>query len=487
MTLRVGVGGIVHETNTYSETPTTVADFDIFHGGEIIERAAGTRTAGAGVIETLRELGAEPIPTLFATAQPSGVIDHDDYERLRSVLLDEIEARGPFDAFILNLHGAAVTSRLDDVETDLCHVARRALGNVPLAATFDLHANMSGAIARPLDLMFGYRNYPHTDMYETGERAARASMSLIGSEPRPHIYVEPLPMLLPPSATEPGFVGHEMNELAQRVENAEGLFDLSIFHGFPYSDVPEPGVRVVATAADMARASSAAKKVARWIWENKDRFLPEIFDEHEALSLALRSGPGPIVVNDTSDNCGAGAPGDGTHVLRAMIAMGIDNACLSFIVDPEVAKQAHAEGVGATIEVRLGGKTDRLHGEPIHARAEVRALSDGDVRLTAMARGLLVRHGRMARLGIDGIDVLVGSRRAQTFDPEVFLLHGIDVREFRIVVVKSTHHFRAGFKGIASKIITADTPGLSSGRIESFPHDRRATPLWPIDRDASWP
>ncbi|HVM55710.1 MAG TPA: MlrC C-terminal domain-containing protein, partial [Acidimicrobiales bacterium] len=195
----------------------------------------------------------------------------------------------------------------------------------------------------------------------------------------------------------------------------------------------------------------------------------------------------PVVINDTSDNPGGGTPGDATHVLRAFLDAGLEDACFAMICDPETVQQAITAGVGATIDVRLGGKHDDLHGEPIDAPAYVHSISDGKVTLTGpMLNGVTLRLGPMVRLTIRGVDVIVSSAASQTFDPEVFLLHGIDVRRYRYVGLKSSQHFRAGFGDLAAEIITADSPGLTSQRVEVFHHTRPPGPLWPVDPAATY-
>lgn len=200
------------------------------------------------------------------------------------------------------------------------------------------------------------------------------------------------------------------------------------------------------------------------------------------------------MLNETADNTGCGAPGDSTHLLRAMIASGLPagSACFSTIYDPEVAAQAHAAGVGATIDVQLGGKLDpEMHGAPILGRATVRTLTDGEFKLVGpMNTNGIVRLGLSARLEISGVDVVVASERVQTLDIGSFALHGIDIATYKLVGLKSSTHFRAGMTPHASQIITADEPGLASGRLEVFESLRQHAPQvahWPIAADAEYP
>ncbi|MDP2872130.1 MAG: MlrC C-terminal domain-containing protein [Bacillota bacterium] len=195
-----------------------------------------------------------------------------------------------------------------------------------------------------------------------------------------------------------------------------------------------------------------------------------------------------MVINEPSDNAGGGAPSDGTHLLRAMLEAGLENCCFGFIHDPAVVEQAHKAGVGRTVRVSLGGKYDKLHGDPLDIEVYVKCLTDGRfVMQSPMSRGLKVDLGRMARLQVGGMDILVSTVRTQTLSPDAFLLHGIDVMQCKIVGLKSIQHFRAGFQPIAKAIITADTPGLTTRNVTYYPRRNTPRPIWPLDKDAYYP
>jgi microcystin degradation protein MlrC len=224
------------------------------------------------------------------------------------------------------------------------------------------------------------------------------------------------------------------------------------------------------------------------VWELRDAFRVEPAPPAEACRLATAAPGKPVVLNEASDNPGGGGPGDGTHLLRAMIEAGLSDACYGSIFDPETAAQAHAAGAGRTIDVALGGKIDPLHGEPIRMPAYITALTDGRfIQQSPVGRGAQVDLGKMARLVIGGVDVLVYSQgKSQTLDAEVFLLHGIDVMRYKIVALKSSNHFRAGFEPIAHEIIRVDTPGLVSADLFSYPYRRLTRPIAPLDDEVEW-
>ncbi|HTO09873.1 MAG TPA: M81 family metallopeptidase, partial [Myxococcota bacterium] len=442
--MRVALASFQHETNTYCPEPTRFADFRVTRGGELLRRAKGTRTALGGLATGLEEIGAERVPLLAAGAQPSGTIEAGAWARLCAELELALARAGPVDALALALHGAAVAEGCDDPEGELCARLRARIGpDVPFVATFDLHGNVSQAMADALDLPFPCRAYPHVDTWERGVAAARALRPLAARAVRPVTRVERLPLLVPPTPTGAG-PGAAIRARFAEAARRTGLLACEFFHGFPWADTPLAGAAVAVVAdADPELAQDAARELARYVWDLRESLRPVTLSCVEAVERALGLPGRPIVVAEAGDNPGGGAPGDGTHLLRALLDADPEGACFGFIADPEVARAAHAAGIGAKLDVSLGGKRDRLHGEPLRARAEVTALSHGRVSPRAMLAGVELNLGPMARLRIGRVDVLVSSRSQQVFDPEVFRMHGIDVRRAKLVALKSAQHFRA--------------------------------------------
>lgn len=492
--MRIALGGISHETNTYADAvtgPTGLESFVVRRGDEIL-RMRDTATFTGGFIDACDAIGAEPLPTLWAYCNPSGTITADAYATLRRELLERLTACPPVDAVALEVHGAGVVDGLDDLEGDLATAVRDLVGpDVPIVAALDLHGNVTDRMAEALDAFFGNELYPHTDAYERGHEAVSAVPRILGGEWAPVTRIAHLPMALPPATTDAGQPAAEMNELCRTIEDRPGVIDCTVFHGFPYVDVAPLGVHVVVTTdgdPDLARTS--AEEVGRWIWAHRERFRHEAHSPEGAVQAAAKlaaAGTRPVVVNETSDNPGGGSPGDGTHLLRAMLDADLQDAAFGFVADPEVADAAHRAGVGARIDVRLGGKHGDLHGEPVETTATVRTLSDGRIVLQHMLKGVRLNLGPSARLRCGGVDVIVTTHPFQTMDAEIFLLHGIDVGRCSVVGLKSSHHFRAGFRHLAGAILTADSPGLTTNEVEVFEHTKASRPLWPHDPGATWP
>lgn len=483
---RFAVGGISHETNTYCKEPTPLSDFKILRGDEILDTFRGVRFYIGGMVDAARDHDATLVPVYFAQATPSGTIARDAYQTMLSELVAGIEAAMPLDGVVLALHGAGVVEGTPDLEGHLVRAVREVVGpDARIVVTLDLHGNITQEMADAVDMCFGVHYYPHTDGYERGVEAVNALAKLLRGEIDPVIHVERIPAIIT-AATTNLYPANAVNELCWRMEMRPGILDCTFFHGFARSDIPNTGAQIIVTAdGDRELARSTAKEVAHWVWEHREDFLPDLRTPADAISEALAIEGGPVVINEPSDNAGGGAPSDGTHLLRAMIEAKLENACFGFIHDPEVVEQAHRAGVGTTLRVSLGGKYDRLHGDPLDIEVYVKCLTDGRfTREGPMSKGLKVDLGRMARLQIGGIDILVSTVRTQTLGPEAFYLHGIDVTKRKIVGLKSIQHFRAAFQPIAKAIITADTPGLTTRNVTYYPRHNTPRPIWPLDKEA---
>jgi microcystin degradation protein MlrC len=483
--MRIAIAGVSHETNTYCRGLTEAGDFHVLRGERML-RMRGTETTVGGALTTCEALGAEVVPILVADAQPSGTIARGAYDAFKDEILRELAAAMPVDGVMLALHGAGVVEGIEDLEGDLAIAVRALVGEaVPVTAVFDLHGNVTQTMADALDGVFACHQYPHIDMHERADEAIRLIARMHEEAFRPVLHVETVPMLIPTTTTFEG-IGQEMLARMLEAEAEPGVIDVSWFHGFPYTDTAHVGMHVVVTVReDREQARRIARRLAQMLWDARERFRARSLSADEAVAeaVAIAAQKRPVVINETSDNPGGGTPGDGTHLLRAMLAAKLTDACFGFIVDPEVAAQAHTAGTGATIDVSLGGKYDDLHGRPLVAQAYVKALSDGRLVMQAMMKGARINLGPLARLVIDGIDVVVASHRSQTFDPEPFLAVGIDVRRYAIVALKSSNHFRAGFRDVAAAIVTADPPGLTTHHVEIFPRRRAPGTLWPLDSD----
>lgn len=484
MRRRVGIIGLEHETNTFRSGETLLSDFTITRGDELL-RDRGKRTYLGGMLDGIEAIGAQAVPLMAATAVPSGVISAEAYAALRDEAVRAV-AGVPFDALALQLHGAGVADGIDDLEADLGIHLRAVVGRaLPIVGSLDLHANLTPATLAPYDALSCVKFYPHVDMYDRGREAVEWLPQLWAGV-RFQVHVQRLPWLLLPTATSVDGPA-EAIRLCDLAEGEDGVVDATFVHGFPLADGPPVGCAVlVTTEAGRADARAIAQDLARQIWALRDRFDVPMYAPREAVEIAAGealAGSGPVVLAETSDNPGGGGVGDATHLLRAMIDGGVTGAFAS-ILDPRQVQDAHAAGVGATIDTRLGGHLDPTSGDPIEAQAEVRHI--GQCRYTVRGVGWDVDLGPSAVLRIADVDVIVVSGNQQVFDDGPFTVHGIDVRALPVVGLKSANHFREYYRRIARRIVPVLAPGLSH-QSPHLPWTRVPRPSWPLDPDAEYP
>ncbi|WP_456277543.1 M81 family metallopeptidase [Bacillus sp. AK128] len=483
--MKVLIGQIAHETNTFSNVKTDEEAFRLWGWDlkeAVIENNRKVRNYLGGMIDRAEELGIEVVPTFATFAYPAGVITAETYAALKNELIQAIGAETEYDAICLSLHGAGVTETTEDLEGDLLKEIRTMVGNnIPVVVTLDLHANVTQTMVDEADLILGNNLYPHTDSYEIGMEAIDAITSIVQKQLKPTMYLATLPMIIPTSTTNLS-PAKDVNERCSEWEQNERVVDCTFYHGFPYTNISKIGVTVLVTTNNNSElAKEAANDVASYIWGRKEDFYKKQPLPKEGIALALQHEGYPVVLNETSDNPGGGTPGDGTYLLRALLEEKVEKAAFGFIYDPEVVDKAFQAGVGASIEVELGGKTDALHGEPIAFKAYIKCLTDGRfVQSSPMGRGARINLGRSVRLQSGGVDIIVCSVKAQTLDEQIFTLHGIDVKEYKIIGLKSSQHFRAGFEPISSKIITVDSPGLTTLDFTTFDYTNLKTDVYPL-------
>ncbi|CAN5651029.1 M81 family metallopeptidase [soil metagenome] len=489
--MRIAIGQISHETNTMFGPPTPVSEFQRQGwavGQEIIERSTGVRGYLGGMIAAGADHGIEIVPTFSAQAHPSGTIERAAFDTMLGNLLDGLKNAGDVDAVCLSLHGAGSAEGIDDIEGTILNAVREQIGaDTPLIATLDLHCHSTDLMIDSATALLTVHEYPHIDSYERGYEAIELAARTVRGEVSPVMALTVLPMTIAPTTSFHG-PGREINELCWSWEE-RGLLDITFIHGYPHTDVPIISTSVLAVAdGDSALAKQAADDVAGRIWAMREQFRSGLPNAEAAVAQALAVDGGPVIIAEVSDNPGGGSPGDSTHLLRALLDAAPEGAAFGFVFDPETAAQAHEAGPGATIDVRIGGKTDPdMLGAPVETSAYVKSCTDGRyITRSSMGQGSLRDLGKMARLVVNGVDVIVGSESHQTIDDELFRLHGIEVSRLKIAALKSQNHFRAYFEPIAAEVIRCDSPGWTTSNLENFNYQRIRRPIWPLDDGVEW-
>src|SRR5207253_8914317 len=395
---------------------------------------------------------------------PAGRVTADFYEATTRRLLDDLRGAGSPDGVRLGLHGAMVPGGLEDGEGDLLRAVRATVGSaLPVAATLDFHANVTAEMVRHTTLLHGYKTYPHVDMDARGREATERLRDVVAKRRRPTVAWRQ-PPLLPPIAGQLTARGpmRRLYDRAAEMERDPRVVTISIFAGFPLADIRDAGLSVyVATDHDPGLAAGLADELAATAWAHRDEFLHTAPPVGEAVARALAAPGRPVVLADIADNTGGGAAGDTTEILRELLRAGARQTTVACLWDREAVRACVAAGVGATVTLKVGGKVDPSHGAPVEVTGQVRTLSDGRfVHRGPMFRGLEGRLGPTAVLDVNDLKIILISLRWQTLDPEMLRFVGLDPLAERIIVVKSSIHYRAAFEPLAHAIIEADAPGL---------------------------
>ena len=487
--MRLVTGTISHETNVFSTIRTDLDEFRkrlLLRGEEVSDHFRGTKTPVGGIIDGCEERGFELVPTIFASATPSGKITDEAFEALLGELLDGVKDARPIHGVVLHLHGAGVSEGCDDIEGRILSEVQKAVGGLPLVSTFDLHANHTRLTVDSADVFIGYDTYPHVDGYERGLEAVGVAERLIDGSLKPTKAFRQPPMM---PALQVQFTGRPpmslLMDAAHRMEGLEGVETITVAAGFPWSDFEDTGLSItVTTNDDQGLADECADELVDLAWSLRRDFLVKPVPVREALRKVEAASEGPIVLADIGDNPGGGAPCDGTVVLRAVLEAGLEGGVFAVIADPEVVAAAVEAGVGSEVTVDLGGKTDKLHGPPLNVTGTVRLISDGKfIARGPMGTGSERDMGRTAVLRVRGVDVVVTEKRLQPTDLQLYRSLGIEPAERRFIVVKSSVHYRAAHDPIAKEIIELDTPGLTSPRLAGFDFRRIRRPIFPLDME----
>jgi len=536
--MKVALAGLFEEVNTFAAetmglakiTGNMTTGFQKWSGQALIDDYRGSQTYMGGFLDALAEFpDVEVVPSVLYSYSAGPAIERAAYAQMKQEIIEGLAAALPLDAVLLQLHGAGVAEGVEDVEGDLTAAIREKLGpKVKLVCSLDHHSNLTDRHLQQMDLMTIVHHYPHVDMYDTAKRAAKLVPAMVRGESKPCGHLEHIPLLLSCQSTMAGCLHEPIRAKVEEFAARAGLYELSFAYGFAFADVPFNNAAVNCWAESTELAASTAKEFATWVWENRERFVCKPRSAAEAVkeavaelekqgriasnevkraltvdeSQAVLASPdqelartfgflpdpktkGPIVIAEKSDNPGAGAPGDATHILWELIENEVQQAAVCTIRDPETVQKAIEAGVGKIIDVELGGKSSKLGGTPVKGKAYVKSISDGRYTVVStMGQGSKFDTGPAVGLLIEGVDVAVISGTMQPFDAGQMKLVGFDPRDYRVVVVKSANHFRAWWTDVASLIIDSDPPGIGSNDLWTFKFENKQLKLYPLDKDA---
>jgi microcystin degradation protein MlrC len=494
--MRIAIGQLWQETNTFNPRPTARADFErwgVSRGDDLVARMAETNELG-GFIQSLRAWPEKPeiVGLVRLPAWPAGMADRECGEWLVDEMTIALRNALPVDAVLLALHGSLVAEGKPDVEGCVLEAFRSLLGpRVPLVATLDLHANITECMVRNVDALVLFHTAPHIDVFETGQRGAVVLRRILTDGARPVTAFQKIPMVVPAeraNTQDRASVSYAFRQRLQEWETNPKVLTAGLATVQPWLDIPELGSAVVVvTDGDAALAQSLCAELAADVWNQRKDYLPDLVSVEEAVRRAHASNEGLVVLSDSADSTTSGAPGDSNWVLRELLRYDWPRPALVTLVDAELVVEAAKRGIGAEMTPLLGGKLDRRFSQPISVTVQVVGLFDARFVLNGhLARNMPIDMGPSAVLRSGNVHIVVTSTSGPHFAPELFQAAGFDPFAASIVVAKSPCGFRAAYAAHAREILVVRAPGCAPSDFWNYEYRNIPHPLWPWDSMEDW-
>jgi microcystin degradation protein MlrC len=490
--MRFVIAMMKHETNTFSPVPTPYERFGsrgAYTGAEALEAFKGTKTPMGAFIELARAEGAEIVTPVAAEAWPSGPVQREAYQKITDAVCRAVQAG--CDALFLDLHGAMVSEETDDGEGTLLERVRQISPRLPVAVALDLHTNLTQKMVDNCDVLVGYKTYPHTDMFEAGDRAGKILIGSLKGGAQPVMAWGNRPMLphtLRMGTSEPPM--QDLIDMARSAEQGGDALAVTVFGGFPLADIHDAGLSVAVVAdGDRKKAQGICDSILDAAWERRADFVYDSEPLSESVARAKQLTEGPILLIDHADNCASGGTQDTMAVLAEVLRQGLGDVAVAAVCDPQAVAQLIEAGVGARVTIPLGGKVDMpsigRKGQPLEGTGVVRTISDGEFTVTGpMYTGVRVFMGRTAVLDTGPVQIVVIERNHEPFDLGVFRSVGIEPTSKRYLLLKSRLHYRAGFLPIARHIVECDGVGVTTSDYSQLKFEKVRRPIYPLDIDA---
>ena len=488
--MRFALAGISHETNTFHSIKTEYKNFEesgmILKEKEIEKLYESPSTIG-GFFQASRDYGFDLVPLMFATTGPLGTITSETFEKLIDEILDKMKNHGPFDGVLLDLHGAAVSEEFEDMDGEITRRVRNLIGSdIPFGINLDMHANVSKEMVKNTDITNIYQTTPHLDADETGYKCAELVYKTATMEIVPTQHVETPPMTI-------NIINHNTNmepmksilSESRKLYSDSDVLSVSVAEGYPYSDIKKMGMSfTVITNDNQEKAKNYSKKIAKFAWSKRFEMDSKAPSIEQGLKEAVSTIEKPVVLMDSGDNIGAGSSADSTHILHKARELGI-SGILQTIYDPEAVEKCMNK-LGSIITLSVGGKSDKLHGDPIEITGKVTSYFEGEFEDHGRTHG----GGKYFDAG-DSVSIqtedentlILTSKRVGNTSIQLYYSLGIDPLGFPIIIAKGVQSPRPAFEPIASKIIALDTPGVTASGLHNFNFKNIRRPMFPFQKD----
>ena len=470
--MRIGIAGLIHESNSFSVIPTTLDDFQVWEGQAIIDHFTPTFHEIAGYIAGAKEFGYELSPLVAVNATPAGPLTATTYETLVGKLLAALKSAPTLDGLLLALHGAMIAEGFPHADAETAHRVREVVGaDFPLVVTHDYHGNVSEQLVADVDALIIYKTNPHIDQRERGLQAAsilartiRGEVKPVGAIVKPEVLFNIAYHNTSRSPMQP------LMQAAIETEEKPDILACSIAAGYQYADVPAMGPSIVVVAdGDPELPQREADRLGQMMWDIRDQLIPHVPDPAAAVQRAITSEHAPVALFDSGDNIGGGSSGDATILLKELIDQKADGWVVT-IYDPEAANACAQAGIGSSISLSVGGKTDNMHGPTLSITGKVRTLHDGTFEETERRHGggryfnqgltAVLEVGKLSS-GCRGLLILNSCRTSPNSIHQITCV-GIQPQQQRILVAKGAVAPRAAYEPICAEVIEVATPGATA-------------------------
>ena len=487
---RIAIGGIQHESNSFSTAKTTVADFErnsLTRDDDVVSTWAQSQHEVGGFIEGAERFGFDLYPTLFTVSTPSGPVTAEAFEELTGELIKRLGMAPLLDGMLLALHGAMVSENYPHADAEIVRRVREAVGpDFPLVVTNDFHANVAEQLVEHSSALVIYKTNPHVDQRERGGKAAEIVARAARDEVRPVQAIEKPALFynihFQNTSEEPL---RPIVEESRHLEQNPRILAASVSGGYQYADVPAMGPSVVIVAdgdADLAQAQ--AIRLSDMLWAARDQLVLDVPDAEAAVRQAIEGNDFPVVLVEMGDNIGGGSAGDSTFILSELLKQKAEGWAV-VVSDPKGAHAAADAGVDSPFDAPVGGKSDDLHGEPVRVRGKVRCLHNGRFLETEARHGgaRYYDQGLTAVVEAEGSTpdlqnlLVLTSRRQPPFSLHQLTSCGVYPERQRILVVKAAIAYRAAYGPIAKQIIEVDTGGLTAVNPARFDYKNVGRPM----------
>lgn len=500
--MRIGIISLLHESNTFVQQSTTMQQFrdDMYLNGEAIRHSlAASHHEIGGFFDGIQEHAGHvtAVPLLATRATPSGVITSSTFDELVGRILSSVATESGLDGILVAPHGAAVSELHRDADGYWLEQLRNLVGaDIPIIGTLDLHANLSERMVRNCDALVAYRTNPHLDQRDRGREAARLMVSTLRGEISPTMAAAFPPMAINIERQCTDEMPLRLHcEMADKQLQDKRLLSNSLLLGFPYADVREVGAATIAvTDDDPSLAQKCANELASSLWQNRNDMRGHLTSVGSAMDSCASATKHRICLLDMGDNVGGGSAGDGTTIVSELILRRIGPSFAS-LCDPESVQACADAGVGATLSLQVGGKTDRQHGDPIEVDIDVVSLHDGRFREDRPRHGGIVEfdQGPTAVVRVTQPDanlramtLMFTSRRMVPFSLRQLTSCDIDPTAFRVLVAKGVNAPIAAYKDVCQQFIRVNTIGSTCADLTQLEFHHRRAPLYPFDENCRW-